>query len=250
MSVTFTSNRSALVTGSTRGIGLGIASHLAEKGWSLTLTARNEERLQEVANNLRRFGGEVQILAADMSDDSTPSKVLGLHESSYGSLNALVLAAGVGSAGPLAGYSIRRFDKQFAVNIRAPFNLITQALPHLRHGARIHPARLGRIVAMASLEGVYPESGLSAYGASKAALISLLHSVNLEEGASGVVGTAISPGFVDTDMSAWVSDRIPPESMIPVSDIVKVVDLVLGLSANAVLPHVVINRSGASAYEA
>jgi len=100
------------------------------------------------------------------------------------------------------------------------------------------------------MAGVYPEEGLAAYGAAKAALISFVRSINLEEGSAGVVATAISPGFVDTDMSAWTTDTIPADTMLSISDIVKVVDLVLSLSRTAVLPHILISRAGASAYHA
>lgn len=145
---------------------------------------------------------------------------------------------------------MRRFDKQFAVNTRAPFLLLSRALPMLREAARRDPARGGRVVALTSLESVHPERGLAAYGASKAALLSLVQSVNIEEGEHGVAASAISPGFVDTDMSAWVTDRIPPESMITVDDVVKVVDLVLSVSRTAVLPHIVINRAGSDPHHA
>jgi 3-oxoacyl-[acyl-carrier protein] reductase len=88
------------------------------------------------------------------------------------------------------------------------------------------------------------------YGASKAALVSLVRSINAEEGAHGIAASAISPGYVDTDMSVWVSDTIAPDTMISVADIVKVVELVLGVSPDAVLPHIIVNRARASAYHA
>jgi len=120
----------------------------------------------------------------------------------------------------------------------------------LRAAAADDPDRGGRIIAFTSMAGVYPEEGLAAYGAAKAALISFVRSINLEEGSAGVVATAISPGFVDTDMSAWTTDTIPADTMLSISDIVKVVDLVLSLSRTAVLPHILISRAGASAYHA
>jgi NAD(P)-dependent dehydrogenase (short-subunit alcohol dehydrogenase family) len=128
--------------------------------------------------------------------------------------------------------------------------LVAKALPLLRAGAQANPERGGRVIAMTSLEGVHPEAGLSAYGASKAALISLITSINNEEGTNGISASAISPGFVNTDMSAWVADSIPPASMITVDDVVKTVELLLSVSPNAVLPHIVINRRGGGAYHA
>ncbi|MCW2604435.1 MAG: putative 3-oxoacyl-[acyl-carrier-protein] reductase, partial [Pseudonocardiales bacterium] len=66
-----------------------------------------------------------------------------------------------------------------------------------------------RIVALSSIEGVFPESGLAAYGASKAALISLIRSINVEENGNGVLATAISPAFVATELSAWATESVP-----------------------------------------
>ncbi len=241
---------SALITGGSRGIGYGIASHLASQGWALTLAARDAERLEKVRGDLAGQGVPVQIIAGDVADEQRVDDLVRRHKSAYGVMNALVLAAGVGSAAPLDGYSMQRLDKQFAVNFRAPFLLTTRALPLLRAGAESDPDRGGHVIALASIEGVYPEAGLAAYAASKAALISLVQSINIEEGANGVKATAISPGFVNTEMSAWVTDKIPPESMITIDDVVKVVDLVLSLSSTASLRHVVISRSGAHCHQA
>lgn len=242
---------SALITGGSRGIGLGIATRLAAQGWALTLSARNADRLAAVRADLEALGAAaVRTVAGDTADDAVLDTVVARHEEAYGAMNALVLAAGVGSAGPLTGYPARRLDKQLAVNVRAPFLLVGRALPLLRAGARADPARGGRIIALASVEGVHPEEGLAAYGASKAALISLVRSVNAEEAGHGVTASAISPGYVDTDMSAWAADRVPTDKMITVADIVKVADLVLALSPTALVPHIVVNRVGAGAYRA
>jgi NAD(P)-dependent dehydrogenase (short-subunit alcohol dehydrogenase family) len=240
----------ALITGGSRGIGLGIATHLASRGWALTLNARGADRLKEAQHELERLGGTVQIVASDLADEVAADDVVASHEREFGSMNALILAAGVGYAAALDGYPMHRFDKQFAVNLRAPFTLVSQALPLLRAGARALPERGGRVVALASLEGVYPDDDLAAYGASKAALVSLVRSINAEEGANGITASAISPGYVHTDMSAWVSETVAPDTMISVADIVKVVELVLGVSPNAVLPHIIVNRARAGAYHA
>jgi NAD(P)-dependent dehydrogenase (short-subunit alcohol dehydrogenase family) len=243
-------NPSALVTGASRGIGYAIGAHLASQKWSLTLVARNIDQLAQAQSTFEALGATVQIVAADMADDETLIGPVDQHERAYGSMSALILAAGMGSAGPLAGYPLRRFDKQFAVNVRAPYALVSRALPLLRTAARNDPARGARVIALTSVEGVYPDAGLSAYGASKAALASLVRSVNLEEADNGVFATAVSPGFVATDMSAWTADTIPPDSLIPVGDVVKVVDLILSVSGNSFIPHIILNRAGGGAYHA
>jgi 3-oxoacyl-[acyl-carrier protein] reductase len=245
-----TERRSAIVTGGSRGIGLGIARHLADRGWALTLVARNAEHLDFAVAELNDHGASATAVAADMADNAMADVVVEHHEHAFGSLNALILAAGVGSGGPIANYPLRRFDKQFAVNIRAPFALVAKALPLLRKAAAVDVTDCARVIALTSIEGLYPETGLAAYASSKAALISLVRSVNIEESANRVVATAISPAFVDTAMSDWMKESIPADTMIPVEDVVRLVAAVLDLSANALVEHIVINRRDAGAYRA
>lgn len=243
--------RSALVTGATRGIGRGIADHLAREGYSLTIAARRQEVLEEAAQELQALGASrVETVPADMADPEAVDSVLATHREAYGSMHALVLAAGVGSAAPLEGYPMRRYDKQLSVNARSAFQLLSAGMDLLRRGADSDPSRAARVVALSSVEALYPEEGLSAYGASKAALTALMQSVNVEAGQHGVTGTAISPAYVDTEMSDWVADRVPKDSMIRVEDVVSVVGMVLAASRTATFPHIVINRTGASPYQA
>jgi 3-oxoacyl-[acyl-carrier protein] reductase len=248
--VTDPARPSALVTGGSRGIGFGIAQLLARRGWDLTLAARRADQLQRAAEELAGHGGSVQVVPGDMADDAVLEEVVERHGDTYGGMSGLVLAAGVGTAGSIGGYPMSRFDKQVAVNLRAPFALTSLALPLLRRSAADEPARPSRIVALSSIEGVYPEGGLAAYGASKAALISLIRSINVEENAHGVLATAISPAFVATELSAWATDAVPADQMIPVADVVGVVEMLLGLSPTASIEHILLNRVGAGPYHA
>ncbi|WP_083885253.1 SDR family NAD(P)-dependent oxidoreductase [Nocardia thailandica] len=241
MSVT----RAALITGGSRGIGAEIARRLAEEGFALTLAARGAEALEETARRLRAdTGAEVQTVPARMNDPERIAALTAAHDERFGRLDLLVSSAGTGTAGPVADLPAATYERMMEVNLRGPLLLIQRALPLLRRTARRDPARGARIVALASMTGVAGEAGLAAYGASKAALISLCETVSLEESGNGVNVTALSPGYVDTDMSAWKHGDVPPEAMITTGDIAELVLALSRLSANAVVPNIVVSRAG------
>jgi 3-oxoacyl-[acyl-carrier protein] reductase len=238
----------AIVTGGSRGIGSGIARMLARRGWNLTISARGEDALREVAAELTAQGGSVHVVAGDVGEESFAETLVSEHMAAWGRLDAVVLAAGVGSAAPIAGYPARRLARQVDVNFRAPFMLVAQAIPHLRRTPE--SGEVSRVIAISSLEALHPEPGLAAYGAAKAALSSLMSSINAEERHNGVVGTAIAPGYVDTEMSDWVADRIPKSTMLEVNDVVRCVELLLDLSPNALVPQIALHRRDAGLYDA
>ena len=243
--------RTALVTGASRGIGLAVSRMLAREGFSLTIAARDPHRLTEVARALQDAGApQVVTCAGDMADESHLADLSAIHRGTFGSMSLLVLSAGVGTAGGVDTYPVHRFDKMIAVNVRAPLLLVQGCLPLLREGASADPSMGARVIAMASLTGVFAEPGLAAYGATKAALISLVDTLNVEESAHGVCATALAPGYIDTDMSAWTTDTIPAESMIPVDDIAVLVRGLISLSARSVVPKIVVTRAGTSGFVA
>jgi 3-oxoacyl-[acyl-carrier protein] reductase len=241
---------SALITGSSRGLGLGIAVRLAERGFALTIAGRDAQRLSDVAAMLRDCGAsDVSHQAGDVLDDDYLDALVYSHANRFGGCDALVVNAGVGSSGALADFHVKRFDKQIAVNLRSAYVVIQHALPMLRATAK-DSVRGAKIVAMASLTGVYAEAELSAYGAAKAGLISLCRSINLEENGNGVSATALAPGYVDTDMTEFKHGVLAAEDMITVDDVVEVADMCLRLSRRAIVPEVVIARSGTAGLEA
>lgn len=235
----------ALITGGSRGIGAEIARRLAEEGYALTLAARGAEALEETARKLRAdTGAEVQTVATRMNDPEQITALTAAHDERFGRLDLLVSSAGTGTAGTVADMPTSTYERMMDVNLRGPLLLIQRSLPLLRRTARRNPVRGARIVALASMTGVAGEAGLAAYGASKAALISLCETVSLEESADGVNVTALSPGYVDTDMSAWKHGDVPPEAMITTGDIAELVLALSRLSANAVVPNIVVSRAG------
>jgi 3-oxoacyl-[acyl-carrier protein] reductase len=246
-----TTTRTALVTGASRGIGLGIAQRLASRGFGLTISARDSQALDVVAADLAGLGAaRVEVCAGDLADATHCQDVLDVHRAAFGSMNLLVLNAGVGTAGAVDSYPMSRFDKTVAVNLRSPFLLLQGGLEMLRAAASEDGDRGARIVVMSSITAVFAEPGLAAYGATKAALLALVDGLNVEESGNGVSATALAPAFVDTDMSAWATDRIPAEEMIPVADVVRLVEVLVDLSHRSVIPRILMTRAGTSGFVA
>jgi len=245
------SSRSALITGASRGIGNAIAHRLASNGFKLTITSRSESDLLPLAENLRRVGSPRVIThAADLADHDSLPALVDAHGSAFGSMNVLVLNAGVGTAGVLADSRLDRVRKTVDVNFGSAVALVQHAIPLLRLGADGDLGRGARIVGISSITGKYAEPGLAAYGASKAALAALLATVGIEEAEHGINATAVAPGYVATDMSAWVADSIPLESMIRDEDVADVVEMLVGLSREAVVDYIPITRRLGGPYSA
>jgi|ERR1700722_2186232 len=242
--------RVALVTGASRGIGRAIAEQLSSEGFDLTISSRNSEALGHAVEQLRAKGRKVFAVSADMALERDVEVLADTHCEHFEFLDVLVLCAGVGFAGEFSSYPIGKFDKQIAINLRSPFLLIQRLLPILRNTASLEPERGSKIVAISSIAGMAAESNLAAYGASKAALISLCESIIVAEAETGVTATSISPGYVDTDMSGWVHDRIDAGAMIRADDIALLVSAVAHLSRYAAVPNIAVTRPGDQVWRA
>ncbi len=220
--------KAALVTGGSSGIGLAIARMLREEDYGVTVAARNPERLAAAAAEL---GAE--SVAANVADEDDCERIVAEHRGRFERLDVLVNSAGVGVAGRLEELETKHWDLQLNVNLRSAFLVTRFALPLLKESR-------GIVVNLSSIAGTMPAPGLAAYGAAKAGLISLTHSLNAEHGSDGVRATAICPGFVDTPMAAWTG--MPSEEMIQPEDCAEVVRALLRLSPRARIPQVVIER--------
>lgn len=242
--------RTALVTGASRGIGRGIARDLARQGYGLTVSSRSASDLDSLADTLLGDGSpKVVRHAADLADRERLAALVATHRASFTTMDVLVLSGGVGTAGDFETLPEGRVDKTLAVSVTSAITLVQQALPSLRQTAA-NSTRGSRVVLLSSITGVHAEPGLAVYGASKAALVSLAAALNAEESRNGVMFTALAPAYVDTDMSAWTTDTIPADTMIPVEDIVTIVRALLDLGRRTSITELIVSRSGASPYSA
>jgi NAD(P)-dependent dehydrogenase (short-subunit alcohol dehydrogenase family) len=234
--------RAALVTGASSGIGLAIARTLGEEGHALTIAARRPEKLEQAAEGLRSEGFEVASVAANMTEEEDVVRVFTAHKEAYGRLDALVNNAGVGIGAPMEEIQTKHLDMQLAVNLRALILGTREGLPLLREAGAEHGKAL--IVNTASIAGKGGQAWLSIYAATKAAVINFTQSTHREAGAAGIQCTALAPGFVETPMTEFVQGQIPPEQMIRPSDLGEAVRFLLRTSPNCHVPEIVFTRPG------
>lgn len=235
-------DRAAIVTGASRGIGRALAEALGAEGYGLTITARKPETLEQTARVLREKGYEVEYSAANMADEEAIREVVRLHREHFGRLDVLVNNAGLGVGAQAAEHQTKFVDMQLDVNLRAIVLFYRECLEMLRAAGAEHRSAL--VVNLASIAGKSPQPFLSVYSATKAAVVAYSQAMNKELNGDGVKSVAFCPGFVDTDMTDFVKDTVPPEEMILPADIAEALLFLLRLSPSCVVPEIIFQRPG------
>jgi len=188
-----------LVTGASRGIGLAIAKRLSDSGFTVIALARTQGEALTAA--IEGSGGAIVFTPFDLTRiDAIPDLVRDL-KLAHGPLYGLVNNAGLGSDGLLANTHNSQIEAVIQLNVTAPIVLTKYVVRGMMAGSG------GRIINMASIIGSTGYSGLSVYGATKAALIGFTKSLAREVGRVGVTVNAIAPGFIDTDMTAGLGEE-------------------------------------------
>ena len=236
------SERAAIVTGASRGIGFALAKVLADAGYGVTLSARKPESLEQAAEALRGEGAQVEAVAANLADEDSVRAVVDRHRETFGRLDVLVNNAGVGVGAAAGEHRTKYVDMQLDVNLRAIVLFYRECAELLRAAGSEHKNAL--VVNMASMAGKSPQPWLSVYSATKAAVVAYTSAMNKELNGAGVKSVAFCPGFVDTDMSEFVKDSVPAEEMIKTSDIAEALQFVLRLSPSCVIPEIAFQRPG------
>ena len=198
-------NRVAIVTGGTRGIGLAIGKLLAEAGAKVVISSRKQEHVDETVRGFQRDGHDVLGIAANMGNTNDVAMIAEKSIAHFGGIDIIVNNAAANPIfGPLQQADDQAFDKIFSVNVKGPLALC-------RHAHATMQARGGgSIVNIASIGGVSPEPGLGLYSVSKAALVSLTKVMAQEWGADGIRANVICPGLIKTKFSEalWKDEKI------------------------------------------
>lgn len=241
-----TQRRTAIVTGGSAGIGHAIAAELIAADHDVTLAARSAERCSRVAAELASADTAGPSAVGALYDAGEPGSGVRLVEDHLGRfrrLDVLVVNAGTGRSGGVVDTRGEILRELFEVNVAAAFELVRAALPPLRESAST--GGWPWVIVNASVSGLDPTPNFAAYSATKAAAISLARSVECEEIATGVRACAVCPAFVDTEMSAWAHDRVPPAAMLSPGDVAAAVRFLLSLSSRVSVPVLPLGRRGA-----
>jgi NAD(P)-dependent dehydrogenase (short-subunit alcohol dehydrogenase family) len=232
--------RAALVTGGSGGIGLAIARRLAESGYAVTISGRREEKLLAAAESLADDDLKVEAVVADVTSEKAVVELVAEHKRQWGRLDCLVNNAGVGIGSPIESIQSKHYDLQLAVNLKALVVATREAVPMLKVAGNEHGKAL--VVNLASIAGKQYPGWLSVYAATKAAVISFSASTQKELGGDGVCSTALCPGFVNTDMTEFAREQVPPEKMMAPTDIADAVEFLLKVSPNCAVPEIILSR--------
>lgn len=190
------SGRTALVTGSTRGIGRSIAETLAACGAKVVVSGRDENRAKETAGQI----GAALGLAADISDPTAVNNLIAAVEKELGALDILVNNAGLTRDNVVMRLKDDDWDAVLDTNLRGAFAAIRAAARGMMK------RRWGRIINVSSVVGLMGNKGQANYAASKAGLIGLTKAVAKELGSRNILVNAIAPGFIDTEMTSAMTE--------------------------------------------
>jgi len=193
--------RVSLVTGASRGIGLAIARAFAAEGAFVVLAARDTARLQNAVAEIQAAGGRAEALALDVASRASVEAGIAAILANHGRIDHLVNNAGVTRDNLLLRMKDAEWQQVIETNLTGTF-LCTQAVlkPMLKQKA-------GRIVTITSVVGLGGNAGQANYAASKAGLVGFTKSVAREVASRGITVNAIAPGFIETDMTAAMTDK-------------------------------------------
>jgi 3-oxoacyl-[acyl-carrier protein] reductase len=224
--MTFT-DKIALVTGASQGIGEACAISLAEAGATVVLASRNMDKLNAVAEtiNARTAAGRAVPMAMDVADDAAIKQGFEKAIEHFGRIDILVNNAGITKDGLLMRMKRQDWDAVINTNLTAAYLCIQQALPGMLR------RRYGRVINIVSVVAQIGNAGQANYVASKAGIIGLTRAIAQEVASRSVTVNAVSPGFIETAMTAGLTPEIREKlaSRIPLARLGQVADV-----ANAV----------------
>lgn len=198
--------KTAVVTGGSRGIGRAISVALAKSGASVAVVyAGNTQAAAETCEQIEQLGGKAKSYACDVSDFKACEKLVSEITADFGSIDILINNAGVTADNLCIRMKEEEFDRVISVNLKGDFNMIRHIAPMMVR------KRAGRIINITSVMGIMGNAGQANYAASKAGVIGLTKSVAKELASRGITCNAIAPGFIETDMTDKLPEKLKNE---------------------------------------
>lgn len=196
------SEKNAVVTGSSRGIGKAIALKLASLGANIAVVyAGNAEKAAETVAEIEALGVKAKAYACDVSDFESAKALVAEVVSDFGGIDILVNNAGIIRDGLVLSMKEDDFDKVIDVNLKGTFNMIKNTYQHFMKKRR------GRIINISSIVGINGNAGQANYASAKAGIIGLTKSVAKELAARNVTVNAVAPGYIETDMTNSMPEK-------------------------------------------
>ena len=228
-------NQSVLVVGASSGIGRATAVLFAREGAHVMASARREDRLKDLQNQLSKEGFAIEVLHADAGHADQMEQLAERTRATLGNIDILVFATGTNTPDrTMKRLTVEIWDHMLNVNLNGAYYATRAVLPGMREKGS------GHLIYVSSISGLMPDISGAAYQASKRALLGLAHAIRVEEKENGIRTCVVCPGLVDTEILEKRPVK-PPAEMIAKAlqpeDIAEVILSVAKLPARAVVPE-------------
>jgi 3-oxoacyl-[acyl-carrier protein] reductase len=235
-------NKTVVITGSSRGIGRGLAIQFAKEGANIVLNAR-KEIAPKLIEEIESYGVKTHVVLGDIQYMDDAKKLITEAKETFGSVDVLINNAGITRDMLLMRMKEEEFDSVINVNLKGTFNTTQQV------SSIMLKQKSGTIINMSSVVGLTGNAGQANYAASKAGVIGLTKSVARELASRGITCNAIAPGFIETDMTDVLSDKVKEATVaqIPLKKLGQVEDIARAavfLATNKYITGQVINVDG------
>lgn len=234
--------KNVVVTGGSRGIGRAIALEFGKNGANVVINyANSDAEAKKVAEEIKSLGGNAILIKGDISSFNEGKKLIDETVKAFGTIDILINNAGITKDGLIMRMKEEQFDEVLDINLKGVFNTCKSAVFHMIK------QRNGKIINISSIVGVIGNAGQANYAASKAGVIGLTKSIAKEVGSRGITVNAIAPGFIKSDMTDVLSEKVKDGMLrlIPlgrfgaVEDIAKTVTFLASESAEYITGQVI-----------